>query len=490
MSKNAARVIDWLLALSFALALSAYAYLGSYSRYMADDYTALTAVRMHGFLGVQITWYRAWTGRFAFTFVNSLVALLGPVTPRLMPGLLLTLWFAATVWAIYRLHSLSGRISWPRVVLFAGFVIFATVETAPNVSQSLYWQTGALTYVAPFIPLSLYVGVLSGGMSARHKHSSYRFNLSCAGILTFVAGGLSDAYVVLQTCGLILSILAVEIFAGVEFKSRIRGLLIAGLVGSLLALTIVAAAPGNSIRQTYFPKRFHGWDIFGVTVLYSVYFVGKLVLTHPTIVLASLTLPLLIVLRDRSHSDEPTWNRLLCIRLLWMIPIAVFLLIMCCTASSVYAISVMLPERARILLGFTFICGTVVWSRAAGEYLAGELLAKNRKIRQIISLVAMVALLLLTLSPQISFFSTLGTREEARSFAADWNRQDLELKTAKQSGATDVTVRQIGDFQSRIGKGASDLHLRTDPAFWINQTTADYYGLRSVRAREDVSISH
>jgi hypothetical protein len=65
----------------------------------------------------------------------------------------------------------------------------------------------------------------------------------------------------------------------------------------------------------------------------------------------------------------------------------------------------------------------------------------------------------------------------ARGFAADWDKQDSALNTAQRSGVTEVTVPQTGDFQSRIGKGPSDLHLRKDPAFWINRTTAAYYGL-------------
>src|SRR5262245_22017121 len=100
---------------------------------MADDYSALRPIQTHGFPGVQIIWYQAWTGRVSYTFLNSLVALLGPAMPRFTPGLLLTLWFAAAVWAFYQMHSLTNSTSWPRVVLFAGFIVFATLEAAPNV---------------------------------------------------------------------------------------------------------------------------------------------------------------------------------------------------------------------------------------------------------------------------------------------------------------------------------------------------------------------
>jgi hypothetical protein len=208
MSKSAARLVDSLLTAALVLSLFAYAYLGSHARYLGDDYSISNIVRTHGLLGSQIHWYEAWTGRFSFTFVASLLSLIGPATPRFVPGLILTLWFGATFWAIY-------KTSWPRAVLFTGFLIFATLETAPNVSQSLFWQTGALTYVAPLIALSLYAGVVSRGVSKGHNY----FYLACAGILTFVAGGFSDAYVVLQTFGLILSRVVVELFAGANVKS-------------------------------------------------------------------------------------------------------------------------------------------------------------------------------------------------------------------------------------------------------------------------------
>ena len=222
-------------------------------------------------------------------------------------------------------------------------------------------------------------------------------------------------------------------------------------------------------------------------MFYSLRFAGKLVLTHPIIALASLTLPLLIRLRDFGQNYKPSWDQRQCIWILLITPAAVFLLIMSCLAAGFYAISVMLPERALILLCLVLVCGMLIWSRAASEYLLGQLVTVSPKTMQRASVAATAALLLLVLFSQVSFFSILGTREKAHSYAADWDRQDSELKSAKQSGVTDVAVQQIGDFQSRIGRGSSDLHLRADPSFWINRTVAKYYGLHSVRAIETVS---
>ena len=475
------RLTDRLLAGSFILALVAHAYLGSFSRYMADDYTIATMAKARGLFGAQVSWYLGWTGRFSFNFVATLLGLIGPVTTRFLPALLLTLWIGATAWAIIQLHSSSVRSRWTRAVLFAGLIIFATLETAPNVVESVYWQTGALVYIAPLVLLSLYVGIVIRFVRGTHQRSSFY----AAGILMFVAGGFSDAYIVLQSCGLILALIAVEIFAPQHLKRAVRAFLLISLLGSLLALAVVAIAPGNSARQAYFPNHLGLPQILSLTLVYSLRFIAKLMLTHPVVLSLLLGLPFLMVLRDKSGGDTPVWNRQLCIRLLLLFPPAIFVLIACCSAPSFYGMSVMLPERARILLSLTFVCGTVVWSRAAGEFLLTKL---RYDMKQMIRTGSALLLMLMIVAPLVSFISTLGMREQARAYAADWDRQDIELRAARQKGINDVAVQQIGDFQWRLGKGPSDLHLRTDPGFWIKRGTAEYYGLSSVRAKEDVPV--
>src|SRR6185436_1506242 len=98
-------------------------------------------------------------------------------------------------------------------------------------------------------------------------------------------------------------------------------------------------------------------------------------LDHPIVTLTLVALPLLNQLRDANQNGERTSDR----RLLLLIPAAVLLVIMSGTAPAFFAMSVMLPERARILLSFVFVCGCVAWSRAAGEYLRQKLPPARRK---------------------------------------------------------------------------------------------------------------
>ena len=121
----------------------------------------------------------------------------------------------------------------------------------------------------------------------------------------------------------------------------------------------------------------------------------------------------------------------------------------------------------------------MIWSCVACEYLAKDLLVVTSKVRQIILATVAVTLLLLTVSPLISFLSNLAIRDKARSYAANWDRQDSGLEAAQQNRVADLQVKQIGT-SNRTGKGPCDLHLRTDPAFWINRITPGYYGIGSV----------
>src|ERR1051326_9015731 len=65
-----------------ATPLLAHAYLGFFTRYMADDYCTAASAR-DGLLAMQKHFYLGWSGRFAFTFTIGLVESLGVwVVPR------------------------------------------------------------------------------------------------------------------------------------------------------------------------------------------------------------------------------------------------------------------------------------------------------------------------------------------------------------------------------------------------------------------------
>ena len=71
-----------ILGIALALPLLAYASVGWYARYVADDYCWAGVLRTHGFLEAQVYWYTIYSPRYAFTFLVNLVELAGPALRR------------------------------------------------------------------------------------------------------------------------------------------------------------------------------------------------------------------------------------------------------------------------------------------------------------------------------------------------------------------------------------------------------------------------
>src|SRR6267142_1627145 len=140
------------LTITFLGALLAFAYVGHFTRYMADDYCLAVDLRNTGFLKAQKIWYMSWTGKFAYMFTLSVAELIGPAIVPYLPLLALTCWLAAAIWSVRQLALMAG---WPRPfetsLVLSGFILFATLNSAHNLVQSFYWQTGMLGYTPPLI---------------------------------------------------------------------------------------------------------------------------------------------------------------------------------------------------------------------------------------------------------------------------------------------------------------------------------------------------
>jgi hypothetical protein len=52
-------------ALAALFSLAAHAYLGTFGRYIADDFCTASTLRRLGFLESQSYWYQTWTGCYA-----------------------------------------------------------------------------------------------------------------------------------------------------------------------------------------------------------------------------------------------------------------------------------------------------------------------------------------------------------------------------------------------------------------------------------------
>ncbi len=70
---------------AFLAALCAFAYVGRFTKYMADDYCLAAAVNTAGFIKPQVSLFLGWIGKYSYTFLFSLAEWIGPVTVPIGP---------------------------------------------------------------------------------------------------------------------------------------------------------------------------------------------------------------------------------------------------------------------------------------------------------------------------------------------------------------------------------------------------------------------
>jgi hypothetical protein len=80
--------------------------------------------------------------------------------------------------------------------------------------------------------------------------------------------------------------------------------------------------------------------------------------------------------------------------------------------------------------------------------------------------------------------STRTTVEAAtvlRRYALEWDHEDALLRQAKALGNSDVIL----PWRTAVASGGNVDEvpwLSTDPSFWVNKCTSDYYGIHTLRA--------
>src|SRR5262245_16244183 len=89
------------LAVCCAIPLATHAYLGTFARYMADDYCTSYSASQYGIVGSMLVFYRSWTGRFSLILLDGAVGSLDAHAVRWTPGLALIAW-VTTVAAFLR----------------------------------------------------------------------------------------------------------------------------------------------------------------------------------------------------------------------------------------------------------------------------------------------------------------------------------------------------------------------------------------------------
>jgi hypothetical protein len=456
------------LGVSLMVPLGVHAYLGGFARYIADDVCTLGTLRRLGFFGSQVNWYENWSGRFSFTFIVNLTQLAGPKLTPILPALALALLLLAVTFLILRWQRWL-RTSASIILAFAlsGLVIFATLEGSPNVYQSLYWQTGMLTYTLPLILLTAYLGWLLFYANELQDNNRHFWAIPASGAAALGFGGFSETYVSVQTALLIALFILSTIMLRGKKRRQVNAFLGVGIIGSLLAMLVIVIAPGNLIRRGLMPPSPDPLELIKKS-LYDVYIFSVISFRRqPYIVALSVILPALVgfltyqggSLNKPLHSGD--WAR-------WLILASIM--------PSEYAISSYPDDRVLIMPVYFLFLGMTLWGLSLGSRLRSLFVSQREWILSIASLAFGLSVCALLVFGFVSARTLTSQVPIARQYAQAWDKRDRTLRTIVEDQDEPIPVpslRHMG-FLAEIGY---------DPNEWINRCVAQAYGVSAVVAK-------
>ena len=366
------RMLLGLLVAGTAMTLATYAWRGVYARYIADDYCTAAILASRGFWSSQGYWYRAWSGRFAFTFAIGIAEQFGPRAAMILPLLAIAAWTA--------IAARSAR--WA-----AGLaIVYATIDGAPDIFGSLIWQTGMVAYVVPLI-------LTTAWCAAYIRRQPEQISWLDA-VIPFVAAGFSELFAI---CAI-----AFYTLAALFTRGRAQRPFLVASAASLLALIIEAAAPGNAIRRANFAPLAPPLNVISATLWNSALFLGDEV-AHSAIPLA------VVFLASAIFAPRPSRR---------MIGFACALILNSTVAAQFITqatLSAPPPARSLIVPHFFIVLAVAILGASAGARIPRRALA-------FALVVAIVG------GPLVSAYRNVRIVSSERAFAQEWDALDAALR--------------------------------------------------------------
>ena len=462
------RIFLWLLLALFCAPLVAHVYLGSYSRFMADDFCSSVIARSRGIFRGTLYWYTIWTGRFSANFLDTLFGYLGPAVTPYSTGLVVILWFIVLVIAVTQLDAEAQIL---QSCIIAAVVLFATLHVIPLVGQSLYWGQGMRSVVPPLILGAAYVAWVANRMRADRKLSP--LSLIAAGLLAFVAVGFAETYFVVQTPAIVIALIIPAFLKRYSVPNRKNYfmLLTAGLAGSLAGGLVMFVAPGNKIRQSAFPPPPAFADLLSISLRGLGEFFELVVLAPGKwfiwvgLILCGFIFGLHVFQqRERSSAQGHV------LTLVWL-PIVGFVLLLGCWMPMAWGTSLTLAHRTFIIPAYILVCVTTCWTYIAGGLCRNAYVRLRSRTPAVVTALPLVGLLAFGIIAASITREMWGRRGTFAEYAQRWYEREQMIQRAKSQGLPYAVVRQLHN-------SAQLDEIAVDPKItWLTKCVQEFYGI-------------
>ncbi len=457
-----------ILTLAFLTTLALHAYLGTYSRYIADDFCSAAMARRFGLLRAVWYWYLNWTGRYSASALDAVFGLLGPSVTPFMPGLVLLVWLGVQTWSTRVLSGHETKLSLLTCLGLGVSVLFVTLSLSPNVPQSLYWGQGMRSIVPPLILGVLFADLLMLFRRGRWPVGRYALWLALAFLMAFLMGGLNETYTALELSLMGFVLLLVLVLGSAASDRATLVFVGAGLLGAALSFLVVVSAPGNVYRQAYYPPP---PDVTGILRIAWAGFLQFLQASFTRTDRLLAALGALILSTFFGMQVQELRPRL------WIAPLALasaLVFTFVCFLPAAYGLSDVPPDRTLMMPAYLIAIALVLSGFTIGSQLRIHAAAAPSSAGLEAGMLALAALACLT-TVFLADRQLLESRHAYADYASNWQRMNAAIVDARSHGQTQVVVTAIPNW--------ADLNEPNDnPKFWVNVCYREYYGIEVLAA--------
>ncbi len=461
---------------SAVLPLALYAYLGTFARYLADDYCdSFRLMNFGGIWSASVDRYMRWSGDYSnllFIWTAEWFDMWGMTY---MAAATLILWLIGLTWFMVELGKISG-LYWKNWISFvlACLAISLSLYRTPLLYQMLYWRSSMIGYLAPLVLLAYLAAFFLYLLRSSINHPQSIAAGIIIGIGVFVAGGTSETVDALQI-GVFFFILFVLYIWRRSIAQKDFLMLSISLGSALLSMLVMALAPGNLVRMRVSTLPAPNLFALGVeSLVYGLQFLFDTFKVTTLPAFLSFFIPLLLILGTRApFSELPARQAELKNKLKWLallIPLCLLVATVFSFAPSAYAQSY---PSVRVRFPALFLLTVTLMAEGAivGYFLGEQKLNSSQWFRWSV-IGALVLSFLYPIRIAMKLYSEI---PEYRSRALAWDARDLLIRQAVANGETDLTVIQLDTIE-----GVQE--YKGDERFWANRCAADFYGLNSLRA--------
>jgi len=460
MSRPKLSILSILLLIPSAIVLSLHGYLGSFTRFISDDFCSSYLANRFGMFRYIWFWFLNFGGRFSAIAADWFIVPIGPDGVRFVPPIILFLWLVITTVATFSLlRTFAGEQNILVSLSLSSFLLFVTLLISPNVEQSLYWWNGMRTYILPILVFTFTIIIFVWMQEKWTSPKNIWFGSLVSFILALGCGGFNETFTTVQFTLIALILFISLISKKIHFSSPSFLFLMAAMLGTVTALTIMFIVPGRANRQSYFTPTQDLISAFIIALWSFITYLRELTGSAAKIagILALFLGTILIGMEAKNSQQNTPWLSILAL-------LSGFILVLVSFFPAAYSMSEAPPTRTQIIPSFFMMICLMLSGYAGGHWLKSRIIIPSVPHLLLIAFV----LCLSFFSAWVNATSLYSKRSIYSDYAKKWDAMNLQILQAKDSGKESITI-------SRLNNWAGLEEPSDNPKYWVTVCYSAYY---------------